>query len=150
MQTLSEVIAYRTGAPGSSVGSRYLANLYPNVSVGDLQQTLDFINASSSNNVWSVMRVVRGVATQVYDSLTILDWDIFMAVPSETDMVQLFSDRQRQRDLKITYLAAGVVFDGPFPSGDGGMEEGGALKNTTIRIRTNFSAVADPFQLMDL
>ncbi len=148
MQALRDVIAYRQGVPGSSVGTRYLANLYPNVSVADLQQTLDFINASSSNNVWSVMRTVRDVATQAYETLTLLNWDIFMGMPSENDVVKLFSNPQQQDKLNIDYLMAGVVFDYPLPSGEG-QEVGVAFKNTTIRIRTNFSAVVDPTELMD-
>ena len=143
-----DVIAYRNGVPGSSLGTRYLANLYPNASVADLQRTLNFINASSSNNIWSLMRIVRGVATQAYDSLTVLDWDVFMGVPSEVAMEELFSNPGQQADLNINYVMAGVVFDDPFPSDDD-PAGGGVFKNATIRIRTNFTAVVDPTELME-
>lgn len=138
------MIAYREGEPVSSVGAQYLANLYPNVSLEQLQQAQNLLNASSPKNIWTTMSTVHMVAMNVHRALSQFDWDVFLPVVNETSMEHLFEDYQEQEHLNITYLVAGLVFDPDLPH-----TTGSSIKNTTIKIRTNSSAVMIPSKYRD-
>ena len=47
----------------------------------------------------------------ILDTLALFDWDIFMPMESEEDLVNLAEDYDRQKDNNITTVAAGIVFD---------------------------------------
>ena len=86
------------------------------------------------------MSSVHNVSTGISDGLSKFNWDIFMHVESEEELEALASDYQHQKELGITYVAAGVVFDSVMPNSTS------FSKHSKIRIRTNFSFVMDTTQ----
>lgn len=111
--------------------------LFSNVSVDTLIKAQDLLNVSQPNNIWSIMSTVYNVSTNLRDGLAKFDWDIFLHMESEQELEELAGDYQQQDELGITYVIAGIVFDPNLPTSKQ------AFKNTTIRIRTNFSSVVD-------
>ena len=83
------------------------------------------------------MTTVHSVSKGISDSLRKFDWNIFLPMEDEAAMEDLAADYKQQDDLGITLVVAGVVFEPNLTSSD-------TLRNTIIRIRTNFSFVLDP------
>ena len=109
-----------------------------NVSLDSLQRAQDLLNTSSEpNDLWSIMRTVHNISSSIHDSLTQFNWDIFLPLEDEQEMEALAGDYQRQDELGITYVVAGIVFEPDLTAN---------TTSTTIKIRTNFSAVVDPLE----
>ncbi len=86
------------------------------------------------------MSTVHNVSTSIGESLSKFNWDIFLHVKDEHELEALAGDYQRQEELGITYVVAGIVFDSITPNSTS------FSKSSTIRIRTNFSFVMDTTQ----
>lgn len=109
--------------------------LFANFSSDTLLQTQDLLNESNPNNIWSIMSTVHNASASIRDGLAKFDWDIFMPMENEQELEALAGDYQKQDDLGITYVIAGVLFEPDLVKS--------SFKSTTVRIRTNFSAVVD-------
>lgn len=84
------------------------------------------------------MSGVHDAAASIRDGLVQFDWDVFMPMDSEHQLEALAGDYQKQDELGITYVVAGVLFEPDIGNS--------SFKSTTVRIRTNFSAVIDTSQ----
>lgn len=100
----------------------------------------EFFNVSEPNNLWSILTAVHNVSTAISDSLSQFNWDVFLGVDSEASMEELAGDYQQQKDMGITYIIAGIVFE---PGLSNLSANSSSFKATTIKIRTNFSSVVD-------
>ena len=109
-----------------------------NISLDDLRAAQNLLNDSTSNNVWSVMMMIHTVSESVVSSLNQFDWDVFMPLEDEKALEELAGDYQKQDEMGINYVVAGIVFDSNLPT-----SSAVKFKNTTIKIRTNFSSVLD-------
>ena len=67
----------------------------------------------------------------ILDTLALFDWDIFMPMESEEDLVNLAEDYDRQKDNNITTVAAGIVFDNTSET------------TASVRIRMNSTYIHD-------
>lgn len=135
MKVLSQVIAYRESGSKSGPGTVDITPLFPNISLDSLLNAQELLNASAPNNIWSILTTVHNVTVSISEALRQFDWDVFLNVDDERELEALAGDYQRQNDMGITYVIAGIVFEPNLPSS--------SLKRTTIRIRTNFSNVVD-------
>jgi hypothetical protein len=72
------------------------------------------------------------------DAMAQFDWDIFMPIDNEEELESLAGDYLKQDELNISYVVAGIVFEPDFVES--------SFKKSTVKIRTNFSAVVDPSQ----
>ena len=124
----------------SAPGAIEVAPLFPNVSLDALLSARDLLNTSNPSNLWSIMNTIHNVSTSISEGLSSFNWDIFMPVDTEEELVFLASDYQRQKELGITFIVAGVVFDSVNDSSTS------FSKHSQIRIRTNFSFVMDTTQ----
>ena len=86
------------------------------------------------------MTTVHDVSESVAESLSQFNWDVFLPVADEGELESLAEDYQRQKELGITYIVAGIVFDSITPN------VSTFSKSSRIRIRTNFSFVMDTTQ----
>lgn len=86
------------------------------------------------------MTTVHDVSESISESLGQFNWDVFFPVANEGELEALAGDYQHQKELGITYIVAGIVFDSITPN----MSTFG--KSSRIRIRTNFSFVMDTRQ----
>lgn len=84
------------------------------------------------------MSTVHNMSVGIRDAIAQFDWDIFLPVEDEQDLEALAGDYQRQEELGIGYVVAGIVFEPNLIKS--------SFKSTTVKIRTNFSAVIDPSQ----
>lgn len=141
LQVLAELIEYKKNGGVSDEGALDVTSLLPNVSLADLQRTQDLLNDSTPDNIWAIMTVVHNVSQQIYDTLEKFDWDVFMMVKDEKELEELAGDYQRQDQLGITYVVAGIVFDSSWQD-----PSVSRIRNATVKIRTNFSSVVDPSQ----
>lgn len=124
----------------SAPGAIDVAPLFPNVSLDSLLSARDLLNVSNPSNLWHIMSTIHSVSTSISKGLSSFNWDIFMPVDTEEELVALASDYQRQKELDITFVVAGVVFDSVDHSSTS------FSKQSQIRIRTNFSFVMDTTQ----
>lgn len=100
--------------------------------------TQNLLNNSEPNNIWSIMSTVYNMSSAIRDALVQFDWDIFLPMENEQELEALAGDYQKQDELGITYVIAGIVFEPDVMNT--------TLKSPTIRIRTNFSSVIDTSQ----
>lgn len=135
LQILDQVIAYRENGGNSGPGTVDITPLFPNISLDSLLKVQELLNTSSPNNIWSILSTVHNVSTSISDALGQFDWDVFLGVEDERELEELAGDYQRQNDMGITYVIAGIVFEPDLTPSD--------IKQTTIKIRTNFSSVVD-------
>ena len=133
-KVLSQVIEYREGGGQPDSGSVDVTSLFPNVSLDSLLKAQELLNVSAPNNIWSIMTTVHNVSVGISEGLAKFDWDVFVGMEDESELEALAGDYARQDDMGITYVAAGIVFEPDLPSN---------LKQTTVKIRTNFSSVVD-------
>ena len=137
IQVLDQLISYKETKNSSSVPERPdIALLLPNVSLEALLRTRQFLNASNPRNIWRIMVTFRNVSIGVSNSLSHFNWDIFFPVKDELELESLSGNDQRQIELGISYIVAGVVFDQ--------LDLNSTFNNSKtakIRIRTNISAV---------
>lgn len=131
---MSQIIAYRQSGASPDPGTLDITSLFPNVSLDSLLAAQKLLNASAPNNIWTILSTVHNISASISDGLRQFDWDVFLGMEDERDLEELAGDYQRQDELGITYVIAGVVFDDLSASN---------LKQTTLRIRTNFSSVVD-------
>ena len=115
--------------------------LFSNISLDSLMKAEELFG-SSEPNIRSIMQMVNNVSTSIRDGLAKFNWDIFLHMENEQELEELASDYQRQDELGITYVVAGLVFEPDNDTTAGNSK----FRGTTIRIRTNFSAVVDPLQ----
>lgn len=139
-QVLNQLILAKEGGASNSPGAIDVAPLFPNVSLDALLRARDLMNVSDPRNIWSIMSTVHNVSTSIGESLSKFNWDIFLHVEDERTLEALAGDYQRHKELGITYIVAGVVFDSVMPNSTS------FSKNSRIRIRTNFSFVVDTTQ----
>lgn len=112
-------------------------DLLPNISLDALKNVQDLLNISKPNNLWSIMSTIHNLSISIRDSVSKFDWDVFLPMENETELEKLAGDYQRQNEMGITYVVAGIVFEPNIPV---------EFKKTTIKIRTNFSSVIDTSQ----
>lgn len=112
-------------------------DLLPNISLDALKNAQDLLNISMPNNIWSSMSTIHNLSISIRDSVSKFDWDVFLPMENETELEKLAGDYQRQNEMGITYVVAGIVFEPNIPV---------KFKSTTIKIRTNFSTVIDTSQ----
>ena len=113
--------------------------LSSNISIDDLRRAQNLLNSSSRNNLWSILTTTRDVSENIVNALGRFDWDVFMPREDEKALEELAGSYQKQRELGITYVIGGIVFDSDLPT-----SPTSKFKNTTIRIRTNLSSVMNP------
>ena len=112
-------------------------DLLPNISLDALINAQNLLNSSMPNNIWSIMSTIHNLSISIHDSMSKFDWDVFIPMENETELEKLAGDYQRQNEMGITYVVAGIVFEPDIPV---------KFKSTTIKIRTNFSLVVDTAQ----
>ena len=113
-------------------------SLLANVSLDSLLGAQYLLNTSNApNDLWSIMSTIHNVSSNIHDSLMQFNWDIFLPLEDEQEMEALAGDYQRQDELGITYVVAGIVFESDLTAN---------TTSTTIKIRTNFSTVVDPLE----
>ena len=139
-QVLNQLILSKEDGNLSGPETIDVAPLFPNVSLDALLRARDLLNISNPRNIWSIMSTVHNVSATISDGLSEFNWDVFMHVEDEEELEALASDYQRQKELGITIVVAGVVFDSVLPNSTA------FNKHSKIRIRTNFSFVMDTTQ----
>ena len=131
-QVIGQLILSKEGVVSTAPGAIDVAPLFPNISLDALLRARDLLNDSNPESIWNIMTFVHNVSTGISESLGKFNWDIFMHVENEEVLESLAEDYQRQKELGITSIIAGIVFDSP-----------SFTKKSKIRIRTNFSLVMD-------
>ncbi len=135
-QILDQLILSKEDGGGvNNSGAIDLSLLTPNVSLDTMLKARDLLNSSNPRNIWKIMTTLHNVSTSVENGLSQFNWDVFIPMEDEETLETFYEDHQRQKELGITYILAGVIFDSLE------LNSSHSAKTGRMRIRMNSSAV---------
>ncbi len=88
-----------------------LVDTLSGISQNTLGQLQALLQDGSSNNIWNRTAVLHDNIVLIEEYINLVDWDVFYPVDTEEDMIDISFNKDRQLDLGMSSVFAGMSHD---------------------------------------